>query len=105
MDELLKSLYDRFYTPPRITELEQEIEENHQLLIRRLEKPERKLVLRIIDAKDSITGAVSLDSFICGFKLAWRLTDELNHYGEGPLKTAARSGLNTHPVYQDEERQ
>ena len=54
MDEMLKALYNSFYTPPKLAELKREAEDNHQLLIQRLEKPERRLVLRIIDAKDSI---------------------------------------------------
>ena len=54
--KLLKGLYDCFYTPP-----------------------ERKLVLRIIDAQDSITELASLDSFITGFELAWRLSIELQN--------------------------
>ena len=53
-NELLKGLYDCFYTPP-----------------------ERKLVPRIIDAQYSITEQASLDSFIAGFELAWRLSAEL----------------------------
>lgn len=55
-NELLKGLYDCFYAPP-----------------------ERKLVLRIIDAQDSITEQTSLDSFIAGFELAWRLSIELQN--------------------------
>ena len=38
------------------------------------------MVLRIIDAKDKIAEAQSLDSFLCGFHLAWRLSQELEHY-------------------------
>ena len=55
-NELLKGLYDCFYAPP-----------------------ERKLVLRIIDAQDSITEQTSLDSFIAGFELAWRISMELHN--------------------------
>ena len=47
MNETLKLLYDRFYTPLPLTEYEQEVEACHRQLIERLEKPERKLVLRI----------------------------------------------------------
>ena len=50
------------------------------MLIERLDKPERKMVLRIIDAGDRIANELSLDSFICGFLLAWEMTSELNHY-------------------------
>lgn len=77
MDELLKMLYDTFYEPLPETGLKQSIKENHWQLIDRLEKPERKLVLRIIDAQDQIAENLSTDSFIAGFQLAWRLASEL----------------------------
>lgn len=59
---------------------EQEIETCHQQLIERLDKPERKLVLRIMDAQGLIAEERSVDSFLCGFQLAWELTYELNHF-------------------------
>ena len=55
------------------------MEECHKALIAALEKPERKLVLRIIDAQDSIREQTSLDSFIAGFELAWRLSAEVHN--------------------------
>ena len=61
-------------------EAEQEIDDCHRQLIERLEKPERKLVLRIIDTQNLIAEERSIDSFLCGFKLAWELSNELNHY-------------------------
>ena len=45
-----------------------------------LGKPERRLVLQIIDAKDRIAEDTSIDSFIAGFELAWKLSMELNYY-------------------------
>ena len=78
--ELLKTMYDCFYIPPELTATKQEIEDRHQELIDRLDKPERKLVLQIIDAKDCIAEDTSIDSFISGFELAWKLSAELNHY-------------------------
>lgn len=80
MNDMLKLLHDRFYTPMPMEEAEQEIEVCHQQLIERLEKPERKLVLRIIDAQNLIAEERSVDSFLCGFKLAWELAYELNHF-------------------------
>ena len=77
MNETLRLLYDRFYIPLPMAESEQEVETCHRQLIERLDKPERKLVLRIIDAQDSIIERISLDSFIAGFELAWRLSAEL----------------------------
>ena len=78
--KLLKDLYDCFYTPPELPAQKREIEECHQTLSEVLGKPERRLVLRIIDAKDRIAEDTSIDSFIAGFGLAWKLSIELNHY-------------------------
>ena len=78
--KLLKNLYDCFYTPPELPTRKQEIEECHQALSEVLDKPERRLVLQIIDAKDRIVEDTSIDCFISGFELAWKLSMELNHY-------------------------
>ena len=83
MNELLKVLYDSFYEKLPATQLKAEIEQCHQELIAKLEKPERKLVLQIIDCKDQIAEDLSIDSFIAGFRLAMRLSQELNMYDEG----------------------
>ena len=80
MKTLLKDMYDYFYTPPEFSKQKQEVEECHQTLIQVLAKPERRLVLQIIDAKDRIVEDTSIDSFISGFELAWRLSMELNQY-------------------------
>lgn len=77
--KLLRALYDCFYTRPRFDEQENEVEECHKALIEALAKPERKLVLRIIDAQNLIVEQTSLDSFIAGFELAWRLSIELQN--------------------------
>ena len=83
MNELLKALYDNFYERPSAAQLKAEIEHCHQELIERLDKPERRLVLQIIDCKDQIAEDLSIDSFICGFRLAWKLSQELNMYDKG----------------------
>lgn len=80
MHDTLKLLYDRFYTPLPMVESEQEVETCHRQLIERLGKPERKLVLQIIDAQNLMIEQRSVDSFICGFRLAWELAYELNHF-------------------------
>ena len=95
MNKLLKDIYDCFYTPPEFSEQKQEVEECHQTLIQVLEKPERRLVLQIIDAKDRIVEDTSIDSFISGFELAWQLSMELNQYEKERSVsrcTARRSG-------------
>ena len=78
--KLLKDLYDSFYTPPELSAQKQEIEECHRALSEALGKLERRLVLWIIDAKDRIAEDTSIDSFITGFELAWKLSMELNYY-------------------------
>lgn len=80
MNETLKALYDSFYQPLDLTAEKQEVESCHRQLIEKLDKPERKLVLRIIDAKDRSAELLSIDSFICGFELACKLAAELDHY-------------------------
>lgn len=82
MNEALRLPYGRFYTPLPMVESEQEVETCHRQLTERLDKPERKLVLRIIDTQKLMIGECSEDSFIYGFRLAWELTNELNHYLE-----------------------
>ena len=79
MNETLKSLHDRFYTPLPLAEYEQEVETCHHQLIERLEKPERKLVLRIIDTQNHIIEERSLDSLL---RLAWELADEMHRFEE-----------------------
>ena len=80
MNKTLRLLYDRFYTPLPMVESEQEVENCHRQFIERLDKPERKLVLRIMDAQGLIAEERSVDSFLCGFQLAWELAYELNHF-------------------------
>ena len=84
MNEMLKALYDSFYEKLPATQLKAEIERCHQELIEKLDKPERKLVLQIIDCKDQIAEDLSIDSFIAGFHLAWKLSQELNMYDRKP---------------------
>ena len=80
MNDTLKQLYNRFYTPLPMAEAEQEIEDCHRQLIERLEKPERKLVLRIMDTQNLMAEELSMDSFLCGFHLALEMANELNCY-------------------------
>lgn len=78
--ELLKAIYGCFNTPPEFAAEKREVEDCHRALIERLDKQERRLVLRIMDEKDRIGEETSIDSFFFGFELAWQLSIELNHY-------------------------
>ena len=89
MNELLKALYDSFYEKLPSIEIKADIERCHQELIEKLEKSERKLVLQIIDCRDQVAEDLSIDSFIAGFRLAWKLSQELNMYDrEHPISTS-----------------
>ena len=91
MNKTLTALYDSFYTPPQAADTRAEIKAIHKQLILKLDKPERRLVLRLIDAKDRLAEETSMDSSVCGFRLAWRLANELNSYSEsGRLPSQAR---------------
>lgn len=83
MNELLKELYDNFYKKLPASQRKAEIERCHQELIGKLDKSERRLVLQIIDSKDKVTEDLSMDNFFCGFRLAWRMSRELNMDDEG----------------------
>ena len=105
MDKLLKDLYDCFYTPLELSAERQEIEECHQALIKALEKPEHRLVLRIIDAKDRIIADTSIDSFISGFRLAWKLSAELNHYESArPVYCQTGKDMGAHFMCKEENK-
>lgn len=103
--KLLKDLYDCFYTPPKLPAQKQEIEECHQALSEVLGKPERRLVLQIIDAKDRIAEDTSIDSFIAGFEPAWKLSMELNHYeNERSVSCQTAMGSGTRFASEEEEK-
>ena len=86
MKNLMKTLYWNLYTPSENKETEQELDDCHKQLINVLGKPERKLVLRIIDGKDRLADEIGLGSFIFGFKLATQLAHELKKY-DGHLRS------------------
>ena len=50
--------------------------------MRRLEKPERKLVLRLLDTRGLLAENAAFDSFACGFHLTLELTTESQQYQE-----------------------
>lgn len=85
MTEFLYELYHQLYTPLSLAKQKAEIYECHHKLIDGLNKPERKLLLTIMDRKDEIADELAFDSFVCGFKLAHQLSTALKLYDETPL--------------------
>lgn len=101
---LLEALYDCFYVPPDFQMQRQEVEERRQILAEALGKPERKMVLQIIDAKDYIIESISIDSFIAGFGLAWQLSAELNRDENERLSSWQTGGLGARFISKKEGR-
>lgn len=98
-----KQTPEGFYTPTLSTE-RQEVEECHQAHIKALEKLERRLVLRIIDVKDQIIADTSTDRLVSGFRLARKLSAELNHYeNERPVSCRADKELGAHFICEEED--
>ena len=81
--QTLEKLYDNFYRPSNQQSLQDEIEENHKILINNLSKADRKSVHKIIDATHSISSIHQMESFICGFKLGLELLAELKYQNQG----------------------
>lgn len=103
MDETLKALCDSFYTPPEMAGLKQAVEANRALLRDKLPVAERKLVLRIVDDLNMMATNLSMDSFICGFKLAWQMVNELNNYDNRRSTPATQAGLNACSVSRERD--
>ena len=77
MHDYMRALRQRFYTPPECEELSRELELVHSQLHERLDRQERKLLLRLIDLVNMIRDEASLHSFISGYRLASGLHQEL----------------------------
>ncbi len=78
MQDYIKALHLRFKNPSqRSQKLEREAAALHRQLSSCLAKPERKLLLRLVDLEDTLRGQTSLDSFTSGFRLAGGIHREL----------------------------
>lgn len=82
MYETLRDLHRKFYTRAVMPELKNDYDDAFQQLMSRLAKPERKLVLKVVDTKGLMMERAELDSFACGLRLALGLTTELQYYEE-----------------------
>jgi len=78
MLDYMKALHLRFKnSSQRSRELEQQITVLHRQLASRLTKPERKILLRLVDLEDALRNQSNLDSFMSGFRLASGIQREL----------------------------
>lgn len=86
MTERLDELYRAMCEQLKLTELENCVEENHQVLIEHLSKADRKIVLRMLDAQQTIGVLQTQNAFTQGFKLGLELTTELQNYNDHSLE-------------------
>ncbi len=78
MLDYMRALHLRFKNPSqRSRELEQQISVLHRQLASRTAKPERKILLRLVDLEDALRNQSNLDSFMSGFRLASGIQREL----------------------------
>lgn len=78
MHDYMKALYRQFNTTPQsIQDLEQEVSHAHKQLSGKLEPPERKLLLRLVDLEDTLRYQSGLNSFTEGYCLAHGIHQEL----------------------------
>lgn len=80
MYDTLRELHRKFWKELPVPEVERQYDEAFRGLMRRLEKPERKLVLRLLDTRGLLAENAAFDSFACGFRLALELTTESQLY-------------------------
>ena len=81
MNDYMQALHQRFFREPECADVREEIEELRQELRETLQKPERRKLLRLVDAQNLLREETSLASFMAGFKLAWGLSKELEADG------------------------
>lgn len=103
-NKLLEKLYDIFYTTPDFPLQSREAEEGRKALGEALDKQKYRLVLQIIDAKDSIIEKISVDSFIAGFELAWQLAAEVHHDESERFSSLQDGSLGARFISKTEER-
>ena len=78
MHDYMKALYHRFETPSERAEaLEEMVDKAHKQLANRLKKPERKILLRLVDLEAALRDQSCLDSFMSGYRVAHGIHQEL----------------------------
>lgn len=78
MYDYMKALYHRFETPSeQVAVLEKAANKSHKQLVNRLSKPERKMLLRLVDLEATLRGQAFLNSFMSEYRLAQGIQQEL----------------------------
>ena len=78
MYDYMKSLQRQFESKPEyIQDLKTEVNQTHKELSARLEKEDRRLLLKLVDLEDALRCEATLHSFTCGYRLACGIHREL----------------------------
>jgi len=78
MNDYMKALYHRFEAPTeQIKRWEQRTDKLHRNLSAQLTKPQRKLLLKLVDLEAALRDQACLHSFMAGYRLAHGIQQEL----------------------------
>ena len=80
MYDYMKALQKRFERQEH-SELDKQVEYAQEELRRDMDATERKKLLRLLDAQNTLLAESTLMSFTAGFKLAWGMAKELEADG------------------------
>ena len=79
MYDYMKSLQQQFESKPEyIQDLKTEVNQIHKELSARLEKEDRRLLLKLVDLEDALRCDATLHSFVSGYRLACGIHYELS---------------------------
>ena len=79
MYDYMKSLQRQFETKTEyIQDLKAEVNQTHKELSARLEKEDRRLLLKLVDLEDALRCEATLHSFVSGYRLACGIHYELS---------------------------
>ena len=99
MRDYMKALHLRFENPSRQTlELERQVDALHKQLASRLAKPERRMLLRLVDLENELREQKIINAFISGFRLATGIQRELSE--QPPYSFDAESEKHAREIFE-----
>ena len=100
MYDYMKALQKRFDRQEH-SELDKQVEYAQEELRRDMDATERKKLLRLLDAQNTLLAESTLMSFTAGFKLAWGMAKELEADGLYSFEKEAEDHI-CHPAEQED---
>ena len=78
MNDYMRALYHRFEAPTeQLKRLEEITDRLHRNLSPQLTKPQRKLLLKLVDTENALRDQACVHSFMAGYRLALGIQQEL----------------------------